>query len=38
METVTRGKVLGRMVSTLDTHFNVENQRDNMGQFSPASD
>lgn len=37
MEAVTRGKVCSRMLSTLDTHFDVEKQRDDMGQLSPAS-
>lgn len=35
-EAVTRGTVFSRMVPTLDTHLDVENQRDNMGQLSPV--
>lgn len=34
---VTRGKVFSRTVPTLDTHFDVETQRDNIGQLSPVS-
>lgn len=36
METAMCGKVCSRMVSTLDTHCNVENPRDNTGSVQSS--